>query len=141
MILQATASPWLGFIGEMADALALRQIFSLENAAWVGVALCFLFIARMWNGAPAMFQQWIAYRKAVAEEKQAHWVPLLAENKRLDERCIRLEKAEERCRDELMDVKGRISVLEGYQIGKGQLRQELTIIEATERLSLPKDKP
>jgi len=121
------------------DGSALKQIFSIESAAWTITALVSLFILRMWNGAPAMFAQWIAYRKAKAEEKAASYTRLNAENERLDARCIRLEEAEERCRSELGGVKQRLATLEGYMAGQGKASQEAAGIVAIERLK--QDKP
>lgn len=117
----------------MADVLALRQILSVESAAWVAVALLFLFVMRMWNGAPAMFQQWIAYKRAKAEEKAADW-------SRLRDHCNFLMQAEEKCRSELNDVKGRLANLEGYMAGQGRASQEAAGIVAIERLK-DRDKP
>jgi hypothetical protein len=111
----------------MVDALALKQIFSLESAAWIAVALLFLFVVRMWNGAPAMFEQWIAYRRAKAEEKAADWT-------RLRDHCNFLIEAEERCRSELRDVQTRLATLEGYMAGQGAARQEAAGVVALERL-------
>lgn len=126
----------------MVDALALKQIFSLESAAWITVAIIFLLVVRMWNGAPAMFEQWIAWRRARAEHKAAEWGRLLNENKRIDERCIRLEAAEERCRSELLEVKERLASLEGYMAGQGKASQEAAGVVALERLSHSKpEKP
>lgn len=122
----------------MVDGSALAQIFSLQSAAWTATALLFLFLVRMWNGAPAMFAQWVAWRRARSEEKAADWTRLRDENKRLDDRCIRLEAAEERCRTELNGVKERLSSLEGYMAGQGRASQEAAGIVAIERL---KDKP
>lgn len=118
----------------MDDVNSLRQIFSVANAAWAVVTIAFLFAVRMWNGAPAMFEQWVALRRANAEEKAADWSRLRDENKRLDDRCIRLEAAEERCRIELSSVKERLSTLEGYMAGQGRASQEAAGIVAIERL-------
>lgn len=115
----------------MADALALKQIFSLESAAWVGVALLSLFVVRMWNGAPAMFEQWISYKRAKAEEKAADW-------SRLRDHCSFLMEAEERCRSELNDVKSRLASLEGYMAGQGKASQEAAGVVAIERLNRDK---
>lgn len=118
----------------MVDALALREIFSLESAAWIAVALLFLFVVRMWNGAPAMFEQWIAYKRAKAEEKSADW-------SRLRDHCSFLMQAEENCRSELNDVKGRLATLEGYMAGQGRASQEAAGIVAIERLGRQEKKP
>lgn len=90
-----------------------------------------LLVLRMWNGAPAMFAQWIAYRRAKAEEKAADW-------SRLRDHCTFLIEAEERCRVELNEVKGRLASLEGWMAGQGQARQEAAGVVALDRL---KDKP
>lgn len=111
----------------MVDALALKQIFSLESAAWIAVALLFLFVIRMWNGAPAMFEQWILYKRAKAEEKAADW-------SRLRDHCSFLMEAEERCRSELNEVKTRLATVEGYMAGTGRAAQEAAGIVAIERL-------
>ena len=111
----------------MADALALKQILSIESAAWVAVAFFFVFIVRMWNGGPAMFQQWIAYKRAKAEEKASDW-------SRLRDHCSFLMEAEERCRTELNEVKSRLATLEGYMAGQGKASQEAAGVVALERL-------
>lgn len=118
----------------MVDAIALHQIFSLESAAWIAVAILVLLVLRMWNGAPAMFAQWIAYRRAKAEEKAADW-------SRLRDHCNFLIEAEERCRSELNDVKGRLAALEGYMDGQGRASQEAAGIVALERLGRNERKP
>lgn len=132
----------------MADAEALRQIFSVPTAAWTGVALLALFIWRMWNGSPAMFQQWIEYRKAKAAEKAADWKRLRDEISRGDERYARLEgradkleEAEQQCREDLASAKERIATLEGLNMGRGMARQEAAIIESAKRITDEKDKP
>lgn len=117
----------------MVDALALKEIFSLESAAWIAVAILFLFVVRMWNGAPAMFEQWIAYKRAKAEEKSADW-------SRLRDHCSFLMQAEENCRAELNDVKGRLATLEGYMAGTGRAAQEAAGIVAIERLGRDENK-
>jgi hypothetical protein len=118
----------------MVDFHAVRAILSAENAAWASFAVICLFIFRMWNGAPAMFEQWVAYKRAKAEEKSSDWQRLRDENKRIDDRCIRLEQSEEQCRKELADIKGRVAMLEGYQVGVGEARQQVAIIEGAERI-------
>lgn len=126
----------------MVDGQALQQIFSLESAAWSAVGLLFLFVIRLWNGSPAMFAQWIAYRRARAEEKAADWL-------RLREEIGRLAEAEERCRKDFralhaehMRVLERIASLEGYMAGQGQARNEAAGVVAMERLAQRKgDEP
>lgn len=120
------------------DSNALAQIFSLQSAAWSLVAIIFLLVVRLWNGSPAMFAQWIEYRKTKEAAKAADWTRLRAEIERLDGRCIRLEDAEAKCRDDLASAKERIATLEGYQIGRGRAAQDAAGIVALER---QKDEP
>jgi hypothetical protein len=124
----------------MVDALALRQIFSIESAAWAFVALCFLFLVRLWNGAPGMFAQWIDYRRARAAEKAADW-------ERLRDEIKRLADAEQQCRRDFqelhtqhMNVVERLSSLEGYMAGQGRASQEAAGIVAIERLEEERNK-
>lgn len=123
--------------GELA---VLARIFTLEGAAWASTFLIAVLVVRLWSGSPAMFAQWIEYRRAKAAERAADWTRLRDENKRLDERCRRLEVAEERCRDELGEVKTRLSTLEGYELGRGKAAQEASNIVAIERLEADKRK-
>jgi hypothetical protein len=116
----------------MADGNALDQIFSVPTAAWTSTALFGLFVWRMWNGAPAMFAQWIAYKRAKAEEKAADW-------SRLRDHCNFLMDAEERCRSELNEVKSRLATLEGYMAGQGAARQEAAGVVALDRLKDKKE--
>lgn len=125
----------------MADALALKQIFSIQSAAWAGIALLFLLIVRMWNGAPAMLETWILWRQSRAAEKASDW-------HRLREEIRRLSEAEERCRrdyaelhrkhmelhQEYADLGRRVAELEGYHIGQGRASQEAAGIVALERM-------
>ncbi len=102
----------------MVDTNALRQIFSIQSAAWTIVALFTLLMARAWNGAPAMLEQWIAYRRAKAEEKAADW-------NRLRDEIARLSEAEKQCRSDYkdlhsqhMDVVERLKALEWLEKGR-----------------------
>lgn len=118
----------------MVDALAVRDIFSIEGAAWTSTLFIALLVLRIWNGAPAMFQQWIAYRRAKAEEKAADW-------SRLRDHCSFLMEAEERCRSELNEVKSRLATLEGYMAGQGRASQEAAGVVALERMNRNDRKP
>lgn len=60
---------------------------------------------------------------------------LAAENKRLGERCQRLEEAEGKCREQLAAVEKRLAILEGYEIGRGKAQQDAANIVAIERLT------
>lgn len=121
----------------MADVSIWEMLTAIGAAGSAGVLA--LLAIRIWSGIPHLMEKWLAFRIARAAEKTADWNRRGDELNRLDARCVKLEQAEQRCRDDLADAKQRIAVLEGYQIGKGQLRQELTIIDATERME--KDKP
>lgn len=118
----------------MIDEAALHSIFSVQSAAWTATALLAVFVVRMWNGSPAMFEQWIAYRTAKAAEKAADWNRLRDEIKRLSE-------AEKQCRGDYMllhaqhmEVLSRLTSLEGYMAGQGKASQEAAGIVAIERL-------
>lgn len=139
----------------MVDELALKQIFSLQSATWTIAALIALFIIRLWNGAPAMFAQWVEWRKAVAEAKTAEASRVAAEKaadwSRLRDEIVRLSDAERKCREdfdalherfierekahflEMGEVKNELSVLRGYMEGLGNARQEASGIVAIER--------
>lgn len=123
----------------MVDAIALKEIFSLESAAWIAVALIFLFVVRMWNGAPAMFEQWILYKQTKAAEKIADW-------NRLREEIRRLSEAEQQCRrdfqqihNDCLSLRNELADLRGYLAGQGRAAQEAAGIVAIERLG--RDKP
>jgi hypothetical protein len=118
----------------MVDGLALRQIFSVENAAWTGILLLGLLVLRMWNGAPAMFEQWISYKRAKAEEKASDW-------RRLQEEIDRLSKSEQRCRvdfdklhDDFLTLSKELAELRGWMAGQGTARQEAAGVVALDRL-------
>ena len=110
----------------MFDAAALQQVFSASGAAWTSTAILFLLVVRMWNGAPALLDRWLAWRAAKAAEKAADWA-------RLREEVTRLADAEKTCRRELADVTKRLATLEGYNIGRGQAAQEAQRIVSEER--------
>jgi hypothetical protein len=51
----------------------------------------------------------------------------------LEARVGRLEVSEQRCQRDLADAMKRIAQLEGYDVGQGQVRQEVTRLQASER--------
>lgn len=146
----------------MVDVYAIKQILSVEGAAWTAVILMFLFVVRMWNGAPAVFAQWVAWRKSVAEakaaerrqsaeEKAADWT-------RLREEIARLSEAEKQCRrdydalhkqmvdaevkrieaerqhaHQVSELRAEIAELRGFMTGQGKAAQEAAGIVAIER--------
>lgn len=113
----------------------LDQIFSLQTAAWTANAILLLFVVRMWNGAPAMFAQWIAYRRAKAEEKSSDWSRLREEITRLDSRCDDLQTEVDECRKREGDWMGRAIAAESALAGRGQAAQEVTILQSKRRLA------
>lgn len=139
------ASPWRG-IGRMIDGEALRAIFSVENAAWTATLLLMLFLVRMWNGAPAVFAQWIEWRRSIAEAQAAERKQT-AEDKaadwgRLREEISRLTEAEQKCResfdqlhDNFLNLRQELADLRGYLAGQGRASQEAAGIVAIERLA------
>ena len=124
----------------MFDADALRQVFSITGAAWTSTAILFLLAVRIWNGAPAMFEQWIAYRKAKAEEKAAAHSRILEELDRVYE-ALKLEREENvACRDkaaflEMDKVKlmQENATLKGILQGYGEARNLQAMDEALKR--------
>src|SRR5688572_20891768 len=58
---------------------AIGQILSVEGAAWTATIIIGLLVARIWSASPAMFAQWIEYRRAKAAEKSADWDRIRAE--------------------------------------------------------------
>lgn len=57
----------------------------------------------------------------------------------LEDRVGRLEVSEQQCQVNLANALQRIAQLEGYDAGQGQVRQEVTRLQATERAK--KDTP
>lgn len=131
----------------MADALTVRDLFSVAGAAYGFLVVFTLFVARMWNGSPAMFAQWIDYKRAKAAEKAADFT-------RMREEIERVSAAEQRCRTdfdhlhhqfierevqhsaEIAALRGEIGELRGLLTGHGQIRQlaaGVVAIERTER--------
>lgn len=103
-----------------------------DIAIYVAASANLLLVWRMFSGAPKWFEQWLAYRRAKAEEKAADWT-------RLRDHCNFLMDAEERCRTELNDVKSRLATLEGYMAGQGKASQEAAGVIALERLGRQKN--
>lgn len=121
------------------DAAAIRQLFSVEGAAWASFVVVALLTLRMWNGAPAMFGKWIEWRVAKAAEKAADWTRLRGEIDRYGTRIEYLEQREEECQRKLAEAEGRIAKLEGYEQGRGEARQETAVLRSAERIVKRKD--
>lgn len=116
----------------MADVSIWEMLTAIGAAGSAGVLA--LLAIRIWSGIPHLMEKWLAFRIARAAEKTADWNRRGDELNRLDARCVKLEQAEQRCRDDLADAKQRIAVLEGYQIGRGEAAQQVTILESTKRM-------
>ena len=124
----------------MVDGDALRQIFSITGAAWTSTAILFLLAVRMWNGAPAMLEQWIAYRKAKAEERAAAHSRILEELDRVYE-ALKVEREENVAKGDKIafleadkaKLMQEISALKGYSDGIGRARNEAQRIVSEER--------
>lgn len=112
---------------------SLRHLFSLQSAAWTSTAILFLLAVRMWNGAPAMFAQWIAYRQAKAAERSGDWSRLRAEITRLDERCDHLQKEVDECREREAEWMHRAIAAEAFQLGEGEALQKAQRIVSADR--------
>lgn len=118
----------------MVDALALKQIFSLESAAWIVVALIFLLVVRMWNGAPALLEQWILYKQTKAAEKLSDWNRLRDEIKRLSDSEQQCRRDFQQLHRDYLDLRNELADLRGYLAGQGRASQEAAGIVAIERL-------
>jgi hypothetical protein len=86
----------------MAYLNALSDVLSIRNGIWSLVALALIGLWHGWKGLPAVMQQWIARRQAIAAERQA------------DRDALAAEKAADwsRIRDEVSRLADRVKVLE-----------------------------
>jgi hypothetical protein len=92
-----------------------------------------LFVARLWSGAPAILDKWLAWKAAKAAERSADWDRLRAEINRLDDRCDHLQGEVDECRRREGEWMQRAISAEAYQLGEGAARQEAQRIISTER--------
>lgn len=129
----------------MADAWDILTAASVTGSFAV---LC-LVAVRVWSGLPNFMDRWLALKAARAAEKAADWTRMRdlikdqgGEIKRINSRCTAVEEAEQKCREELVVTKAdladkelRIARLEGYQIGRGEAAQQVTILESTKRMT------
>lgn len=106
----------------MAETMPMSDVSGLGISAGIG-------------GLLGGFFTWLSQRLKSASDVKVvvieQWEKLAGA---LEERCQRLEEAEERCRRELADAQRRLSALEGYEHGQGKARQEAAQIVAIERL-------
>jgi hypothetical protein len=115
------------------DRVAVSQLFSTSSAAWTAVLILALFVARLWSGAPAILDKWLAWRAAKAAERTAYWDRLLAEIRRLDERCDHLQVEVDACREREGEWMRRAIAAEAYHIGEGEALQTAQRIVSIER--------
>lgn len=118
----------------MLSVSALNQFFSVQGAVWTSTAILFLFVLRMWNGSPAMFAQWIAYRRAKAEERSADWDRIRAERDAAGEERDMVRDRWAACEAERIEWMGRAVRAEAALQGYGEARQRLAVEEATRRM-------
>jgi hypothetical protein len=115
------------------DRVAVSQLLSTTSAAWAAVLILALFVARLWSGAPAILDKWLAWRAAKAAERTAYWDRLLKEIKRLDERCDHLQSEVDACREREGEWMQRAIAAEAYQLGEGEALQKAQRIVSAER--------
>ena len=120
---------------------ALRHFFNVQTLLGIQTAAIILFILRMWNGSPAMFAQWIAYRRARAEEKSADWERIRYERDAASEALKIAREGIDMLRDKLAEVEakriealGRAVRSEAALQGYGDGRQRLAAEEAAKRI-------
>lgn len=113
-------------MGDWFSAERWMQIWTVETAAMGMFATLALLVVRIYSGIPKFIEQWIAYKRAKAEEKAAEWT-------RLRDHCNFLMEAEERCQERLRLVESDLAILKGYAEGQGSARQEAAGIVALER--------
>src|SRR5574341_58763 len=135
----------------MAD-VTVWDILTAAGATGSFAVLC-LLAARIWSGLPNFMDRWLALKAARAAEKAADWTRMRDLLKDQGGEIHRLSEAEKQCRadyaelhGEFMDLskevatlRGEVATRVGYQIGRGEAAQDVTIIESSKRLS--KDKP
>jgi hypothetical protein len=121
------------------DHLALSQLFSTASAAWTAVLIFALFVARMWSGAPAMLDKWLAFKTAKEAAKAADWNRLREEVSRLHERCDYLQHEVDECRRREGEWMSRAIAAEAAHAGMGASRQEVAIIESAKRITEKKE--
>jgi hypothetical protein len=119
----------------------LNQLL-IPIAVAVNTSAILLLVIRMWNGAPAMFAQWIAYKRAKSEEKSADWGRIRHERDAASEALKVAREEIDMLRDKLAERDQRIAILigenarlQGIQQGFGEWRNIQTVLEAAKRLS------
>lgn len=135
----------MGEGGAVVDLSAINDILSIRNGVWSLVALFVVGLWRGWAGLPAVMQQWIARRQAIAAEKDAEWRRLSDEVTRLAARHDECEdklaaEREERhqqvseLRDELAAERAERTKQQAINDGRGEVRQAAASAAAEVRL-------
>lgn len=116
-----------------------KELFSLTGAAWSGIVILGLVVVRIWSGLPQVLDKWLAYRTARAAEKVSDWKRIRDEVQRLHEWCAQLQQEVNECHEQKNEWMSRAIAAEAQQIGRGEARQELTILEGRRQIK-EKDK-
>jgi hypothetical protein len=103
----------------MGDVGLLQFLYAAPLYA-VAIAMTALAI----RAGPAFWARWNERLRDKARARAGDWSRLRGEIARLDARCAMIEGREEQCRSDLGDAVRRIAELEGYNIGRGEARQE-----------------
>lgn len=119
----------------MVDLSAINDILSIRNGVWSLVALFVVGMWRGWAGLPAVMQQWIARRQAIAAEKDAEWKRLRDEVVRIDGRCDFLQREVDECREREGKWMSRALTAEAIVQGHGEVRQAAAAASAEARLA------
>lgn len=114
----------------MADGSFATWLTSPAPPVWlafIGLAVLAIRFFPSWK------QRWTEARTADDAIVGNQLSRLVSEIERLSARVNLLEASEERCRSELADAKMRIAELEGYNIGRGEARNEAQRMLSNER--------
>lgn len=106
------------------------------------VALAMMTLAI--RAGPAFWARWNESRRDLSRAKAGDWSRLRGEIARVDERCRLIEEREQECQRQLTDALHRIGELEGYNIGRGEAKQDAQRMLSEERqidANKRKDKP
>jgi hypothetical protein len=115
----------------MGEANSFISWLSSGGAAiWLGFFMLLGWMVRTWP----VWKQRVTEAKAGADTIAGNQMArLVGEIGRLAQRVESLEASEERCRTDLADAKMRIAELEGYNMGRGEARNEAQRMLSNER--------